>query len=431
MALKKRILKNFSIGMISTISLTVIGLVRTALLTKTLGLDDYGRVIIVLNFFMVVGVFLSVRINDVIYRFYPEFKSNNDTIALKGILWTGLSISLIIGTVISVGIYFFAHWISLNFYHNDEYEALLKVYAMAAFFSAFDGFSSSLLRLADRFLSVVLPQILGALITLIFLLAYFYGTTTYSLNEIITYITIGTLVASILPLMNAVRINWNLLMYKTSSRDVLTALKNNWKSIQSTLVQTNITAYLKLGADTGGLFLLGIISSPSQVALYSVAQQLLRPITLIQNSIQPAIMPEMMSLWAASEFLKLYQLVKKYTLVSLLGGIFLAVIIVLLAKPVLLIITSREYIAALPVIYILLANAVLGIISTAYYPLALSMNKLWKRNLIVSARFVYLGIAIVYGLNTVTLAISQFAGSLTVRLFNDVGLLKSLKKQIA
>ena len=431
MALKQRIFKNFSIGIVSTISLTVIGLVRTALLTKTLGVDDYGRILIVLNFFMVVGVFLSVRVNDVIYRFYPEFKSNNDTIALKGILWTTLCISLIIGTVTSAGIYFSAHWVSLNFYHNTEYESLFKIYALAAFFIAFDGFSSSLLRLNDKFLSVVFPQLLGASVTLIFLLAYFYDTTKYHLDEVITYITIGTLVASILPLMAAIQTNWKPLTYKASQGDVFGSLKNNWKKIKSTLIQTNITAYLKLGTDTGGVFLLGILSAPSHVALYSVAQQLLRPITLIQNSVQTAIMPEMMSLWAESKFSKLYQLVKKYTLASLLGGLFLAAIIALLAKPVLLVMTSHEYIAALPVMYILLANAVIGIISTVYYPLALSMDKLWKRNLIVSTRFAYLGIAVAYGLNAITLAITQLIGSLTVRLFNDVGLLRSLRKQAA
>lgn len=430
MELKNRIFKNFSIGMISTIALTAIGLARTVLLIKILGLDDYGRILIVLNFFMVVGLFLSLRMNDVIYRTYPEFKSNNNKTALKGILWMGLSVSLIIGAVTSAAIYFSAHWISLNFYHNEEYEALLKVYTLAAFFSAFDGLSSSLLRLADKFLSVVLPQILGASITLIFLLAYFYGTTAYNLNEIMTYITIGMLVASVLPLINAVRINWNLLIHKTSPGDVFGALKNDWKKIKRTLIQTNITAYLKLGTDTGGVFLLGILSASSEVALYSVAQQLLRPIILIQNSVQTALMPEMMSLWAKSDFSRLYQLVKKYTIMSLLGGLFLAAIIVLLAKPVLLVMTSREYIATLPVMYILLANAVVGIISAGYYPLALSMDKLWKRNLIVSTRFVYLGMAAAFGLNAVTLAITQLIGSLTVRLFNDVGLLRLLRKKI-
>ena len=113
---------------------------------------------------------------------------------------------------------------------------------------------------------------------------------------------------------------------------------------------------------------------------------------------------------------------------ALIGAGLLIITIIPISKPLLLVITSEEYILALPVVYILSANATIGLVSSIYYPLAVSMDKLWKRNLIVSFRFIYLALGVAFGLNAIILAIVSLLGSITVRIFNDLYLFRLLKK---
>ena len=181
MNIVKRIKKNFTINLTALIGISILGLARTMLLTKALEVEDFGKILIVLNFFFLVSAFFSVRVNDIIYRFYPEFKNKNDLLALKGIILASFYISIITGLILFISIYSSANWISNNFYNNNEYELLFKIYAVAGFVTVFDGFSSSLLRLKNRFLLVVVPQLFGALLTLVLLFIYLQNKqTSYS-----------------------------------------------------------------------------------------------------------------------------------------------------------------------------------------------------------------------------------------------------------
>jgi len=428
MNIVKRIKKNFTINLTALIGISILGLARTMLLTKALEVEDFGKILIVLNFFLLVSAFFSVRVNDIIYRFYPEFKNKNDLLALKGIILASFYISIITGLILFISIYSSANWISNNFYNNNEYELLFKIYAVAGFVTVFDGFSSSLLRLKNRFLLVVVPQLFGALLTLVLLFIYLQNNVNYNLNIIILFLAIGTLISSVLPLAFSIWTHWKYVIYKPITGSAYNSIIDNWKKIKSTLLQTNLTALLKLGSDTGGIFLLGVLSSPAQVALYSIANQLLRPFALAQNGIQTAIMPEIVSLCANSKYLYLYGLIKKYTFKALIGAGLLLITIIPISKPLLLFITSEEYILALPVVYILSANATIGLVSSIYYSLAVSMDKLWKRNLIVSFRFIYLALGVAFGLNAIILAIVSLLGSITVKIFNDLYLFRLLKK---
>ncbi len=162
----QRVAKNFSITFIGSVVLIAIGLGRTAILTKSLTLDDYGRLLIVINLFLFLGAFLSVRVSDVIYRFYPQFKQQGDVNALRGLIALCFILTLAVGLIIGGGVYTLAPWIARKFYQDPTLAILFRVYAGAAIISAFSGIYTPILRLHYRFLLIMIPQILGGVSTL-------------------------------------------------------------------------------------------------------------------------------------------------------------------------------------------------------------------------------------------------------------------------
>lgn len=420
-----QIRKNFSIGLLGSVFFFVFALGRTAVLTKGLPVEDYGRILVVINFYGFLMLFFGLRVNDFLYRFYPQFNSQNAKTELKGIFHLSFLISLLVGISISLSTYILATWISTKFYNDLSYAPLLEIYAISAFFLSFEGFYSSILRLNNRFILIVLPQVIGIATSFVLIAYKLIFDNPLTLKFSVTAITAGTLITTVPPLLFSLLLAFSKFgKVKTSG---LKSLKRYRKSIISTLFQTNLTGLLKLSSDTGGIFLLGILSSPSQVALYGLAKQLAKGFQIIQNNIQNAFTPEIVSLFSSKKYSELYRLIKSFSRTSFIAGGIIIVLIFMLSKPIFLTIASTDYLEALPTFYILIFTLYLTFISLPYFPLALSMDKLGRRNLVVSIRILYLSIFVCMGLNAIALSIVQLISILTVRIFNDLPLLQKLR----
>jgi hypothetical protein len=67
-ALWRRFRSNLSIGLVGAGLTLAIKLGQVALLTNALRIDDYGRVLIVLNLFLFAESFIGLRLSDVVFR---------------------------------------------------------------------------------------------------------------------------------------------------------------------------------------------------------------------------------------------------------------------------------------------------------------------------------------------------------------------------
>ena len=114
----RRFVKNFSITFVGSLASMFIGLVRTALLVKSVAIADYGKILIVMNLFAFLGSFLSVRVNDLLYRFYPQLKRERDNGALRGLLCLSIILSAAVSLVIGGGVFILAPWIAVRFYQD-------------------------------------------------------------------------------------------------------------------------------------------------------------------------------------------------------------------------------------------------------------------------------------------------------------------------
>lgn len=420
-----RFKRNVSISVLGSALSLVIKLGQTALLTKLLRIEDYGRVLIVLNLFVFLESFFGLRVSDVMFRFFPPLKEQKNSRALKGLLLFCLLVCLASGLLIYGGVVILAPWLADSFYPGLGLTPLFTIYGCTVLISAFSGVYEPLLRMHDRFTSIVAPQVLGSLVTLTILCAYFgmnFGFSAqggYNLNAIIVAFTVGALIQSLPPFVQALRLV-NSFLAGVKTKEAVEALRDYRHELARCFVNSNLSGYLKFAISPGDIFLLGLFSSPTQVALYGLAKQLTAPLGLLQTNIQTAIAPEITSLVAKQRFEQVKRLVTRYVWSTFALGSLLLVSALFLGRLLILRWVQPEYLAALPVFYTLAAAAWLMLMFLAFRPLAVSLDLLkWHTLTLLASAGIVAGFIVTGRLNALIMAYIQLAEVLILRsLFN-------------
>ena len=335
----RRFRRNLSISLGGSALSLAIRLGQTALLTRMLTIDDFGRVLIVLNLFFFLESFVGLRVSDVMYRFFEPLRGR-DARAFQGLLLLCLGLSLATGLLVGGGALVASPWAAAHFYRDPQLAPLLKIYGCTVLVSAFRDFYEAVLRLEDRFSSVVVPQVAGALLTLLLLAAYFATARGYDLRTVMATYAVGGFVQTVPALVLALRLLRPSLSHLSVKR-AAHALARYRPEMLRCLFHSNLSGYLRFALNPGDVFLLGLISTPAQVALYGLARQLTAPLAHLQTNAQTAVTPEVMRLVAERKFAQLRRLVRRYVATAtalgaaaIAGGLLLGrAFIALLARP--------------------------------------------------------------------------------------------------
>lgn len=393
----------------------VIKLVQTALLTRLLKINDYGRVLIVLNLFLFLDSFLALRVNDVMFRFFQPLKELGDERSLKRLLRFCLGISLASGLIICGLVLILSPWLSDRLYPGLGLAPLFNIYGCTVLVSTFSGFYEPVLRIHNRFTSIVVPQVLGSLVTLAILVVYFATSDGYDLKLIIAAFAIGVLVQNLPPLAQALRTVKPLLVNRKASAAAQTPEVRRPELIRC-LLNSNLSGYLKIGLNPGDLFLLGLFSSPMQVALYGLAKQLTAPLALLTSNTQTALIPEITLLVARRKFEQLKRLLRRYVATATILSTLLVIAAFLVARTLLFRLFQPEYGAALPVFYILISVVGIQLVYLVFRPVAVSLDLLkWHNLALLVSSIVVVILALAGALNAFSMACLQLADALIVR----------------
>ncbi len=412
-----RFRRNLTVSLTGSVLAVAIKLGQTALLTRELSVTDFGRVLIVLNLFVFLQALLGLRVSDLIFRFYQSLRETRDTRALQALLLLCACICLATGLLISAGVIASSSILAEHFYHSPALAPLFRIYGLTVLVSTFSELYEPILRLHNRFTSIVIPQVLGGLTTLCVLAAYFSRAEGYDLKMVVGAFTIGALVQTVPPLALALRLVKPYLSL-SEVRAAAQALNRYRRELARSLFHSNLSGYLKFSIDPGDVFLLGLFSTPAQVALYGLARQLTAPLALFQTNAQTAIAPEVISLAAKRRFAELKRLVGRYAATAFVIGAAAVACGLLIGRAFIEWLARAEYLAALPVFYALLIIAALMLVAAAFRPLsvALDMMRWYNLGLLMSA-IVVLVFVIAGRLDAMTMAYAQLTGALILRVF--------------
>lgn len=415
-----RFRRNVSITLLGSGFSLAIKLVQTFLLTRMLKIEDYGRVLIVLNLFVFLDSFFGLRVSDLMFRFFQQLKEQGNASALKALLVLCVGISLASGLLIYGGVLILSPWLADRMYPNLGLSPLFRIYGCTVLVSTFGGVYEPILRIYDRFTTIVVPQVLGSIVTLILLCAYFAtnvatGASGYNLKVIVVAFAIGVLVRSVPPLLQALHLVGPYLS-GAKIKEAAKALNAHRSEVIGCLWNSNLSGYLKFAVSPGDLFFLGLFSSPTQVALYGVAKQLTAPLALLQTNLQTAITPEITSLVAKGKLDQLKRLISRYVVSTFILGSLLLIAALLLGRLLFLQFFQPEYLSAIPIFYVLMVVVWLLLISLVFRPVAVCLDLLRWYNLalLVSAALVFYFI-ITGDLNAMTMAYVQLFDALILR----------------
>ena len=416
----RRFRGNLSVSLVGAFLSLLIKSAQTLLLTRALLIDDYGRVLVVVNLFAFLNPFIGLRVGDLMFRFFQPLKEAREDRALQGLLLLCLAISLATGLLIFCGVVALSPWLSGRLYRSPELAPLFGVYGCTVLFSSLGDVSGPILRMHDRFTALVAPQVLGGLTSLVILVAHVATAARYNLTVVVAAFAAGALVQTAPPLVQSLRL---VRPYLADVNLTLAAraLAKYRPELTSCLFNSNVSGYLKIAASPGDVFLLGIFSSPAQVALYGLAKQLIAPLALLLTNVQAALTPEVTLIMAGRRLEQFKRLARSYAVSTLVAGGVLAVVTLLAGRFLVMRVSRTEYVEALPVFYILLVAAWALLILAVLRPLALSLDLLKWDNLAQLASTAVILFLIVAGLlDALTLAFAQLAGALPLRLLFGV-----------
>ena len=415
----RRIAGNASLSVFGAATVVMFGIVRTALLTKSLTIGDFGRVLLVLNFYSLLVMILSFRVSDLVLRFVPRFRDRGDEDSLRAVIRLAFGLELILALICVLIPFFGADIIAAGIYGDMALANPLKIYAVGGVLSAFAGFASAFNRLENRFAWVVVPQILGAGVTVGFLLAVLVVCGAISLELALCAFLAGRFLDLLIPLAAAL---YGARRYfpRDCTKALFRPLAESREAIFSCLFQTKIGSVLKTLGDRGGLFLLGVFASAEEAAIFGVAQQLVRPFELLQSNIQSVIAPEITGMHAASrtrELLRFVQLFAKGVFLVVVMGVVAAWLVI---DPVLALITTESFESANVAFVILSLGLALTITASPFYHMTLVMERFRRRNLVVAGGGLYLLLAVLVGISAVHVALARLAAIVTTRMLSDL-----------
>lgn len=415
-------------GLVGGALLVLLSIFRVGILARELELEDYGDVIIAINFFQIIALFLRPGISDLLYRFLsnekepatPEFRSS---LIIFTLYLSGLSALIVLILILVVGAP-----LSQLFYESRPIFILLLAYLPVAVITQLNETAETVLRIKNKFQFVVFPPLVGAVSSL-FWIWHAKASGFLDSHQAVLAIGAGQLASSLICLGSAAYFTRREFLLNRAVF-LLKPLCGSGKAVKSCLFQTSLIRYLKASSDQGGIFMLGILGSSAQVAIFGMAYQLTRPLMLVLSSVGSAVGPEVHRLINDESWQKVAKICK----IFFLAGIPLTVVSGLISwflGPYLVDwFLKPEYKEAVTVFTILLVAYLTMISTMPFFPAAVALDELKWRNVIVGLRTVYLAFVMVFWPSAIAVASVFLAGSLTTRVFNDWGLYKKLRQGV-
>ncbi len=410
----RRLRRNISIAAVGSGASVAIKLGQAVLLTRFLKIDDYGRILIVTNLFVFLDSFLGLRVSDVIFRFFQPLKEKGDPRAVRSLVLLCLGICLTSGLLIYFGILVSSAWLAEHLYSDSRLSPLFNIYGFTLLVASFSGVYEPILRIYDRFSAIILPQLLGSLVTFGIFFGYFATIRggEYDLRVIVVAFVIGLLIQSIPPLIKTLHL---VRPFFASDKNTKPLVSHRIELVRC-LFNSNLSGYLKFAINPGDIFLLGLFSSPTQVALYGLAKQITAPLALLQTTIQTAVTPEITMLRAKNQYKQIQAFLARYLMAAIKFGGLLALIGLVAGRLLFLFLFASQYSTALPVFYCLLTAAWLLLVLLLFRPLAVSLDLLkWHNLALMFSVFVLSVLVVTHRLDAMTMAFVQLAEAALLR----------------
>ena len=395
-----RIFKNFGLLLSGRVGAAIMTVVTMGLMTRTLGVERFGLVVLVHTYILIINGFCSTKAFEAIVKFGLQAKLRKDTTGLINLLNCSLLVDQIFA-IVSCGLaILIAPFIASALEVDATFIAWVNTYALVLLFTG-TSTAKGVLRLYDRFADLGLQLALGPLLRLLLaVLAWWQG-----------WAEIGFLFAWAMGfLLENLVLHWQ--SWRQLRREGLITRKRDAKFPELNQQHEKIGSFVGVTYIQGTLDLLpkqiatllsGLFLGASAAGLFRVAKEVATVVSKPALLLRQAVFTDLSRLWETNDP-NFMRVAMKTAWVSGLAGLGLMLLMIPFGRDVLQLLFGAEYIPAHEVMLVLLGAASIELATSSLHMAVYAMNKATKIVLVnVLATLLYLGcfaiFAPIYGLS--------------------------------
>lgn len=285
-----KILKGSFLIMISYVFFRIGGLIYRFLMSRLLGPDGYGLVVLTLPFQGIFQILSAAGIPPAVAKFVAQHKAVGEDEMARQVIFTSLKIMAILGIFFSLVIFFSADWIANNWFHKPAVAYPLQAVALITPFSvivgAFRGAFQGLYRMEFIVATRAAEQIFTIIFAVVLVSIGFYAAGA------VLGTGIGFAASAITAVIIYKKYLWK--YFPTPDPDKKLSFREELglaKIILKFSVPVAVTGLSELAIYDVSTFMIGRYMTEKDAGYYGVADPIARLPLIISLSVAAAILP--------------------------------------------------------------------------------------------------------------------------------------------
>ncbi|MEJ7934105.1 lipopolysaccharide biosynthesis protein [Sphingobium sp. AN558] len=388
----------------------VLSLAYLAIVTRTLGVADYGRFALVLSAAQVIRTLVSFDSWQIVVRYgQPHLAAGNGD-ALNRVLRFCILIDLasaLVGGVVAGGIVLLFGGL-LELAPGMGLQAWLFCIVMMV---TIRSSPTGVLRLLDRFDSAAIAEtmvpvgrMIGAALALAFLPTITGFLISWAAAELLCAATYWGL---------ALRIGRGRIGHWRAGR-TLDARREN-PGIVGFLTATNLQTTLSSMGQQVAVLIVGLFVGPVGAGLYRLANQLAQSLTKISTLLSRSIFVELTRTHASQGAEALRTLFVRTNRLAMIAGAVIIALILSIGHPLLGLIAGKAFLPAYPLLLLLGISACIDLVGVSYRPLLMATDRSG-----LSLRLTFVSTALLLGMQAALLPIYGTIGAAVANIIASV-----------
>ncbi len=355
----KRLVKNASLLFGAETVVTLIGAVQFPLVTRLLGVGNYGAWGIVISWVGLIGQILAFRLWETVIKYFSQFMAGEDEPRALALLKLCLLIDFIVGVVTFLVVTASAG-LAASFVLKARPDGadLIRLEA----FNMLMGMSMSVwmavLRVFDRFKVISAYNVASAIALFVFWM-----------SALALHAGVGGLILA----TATVKLCQTLALANMARRDLQKRFKGSWfaadlntlrgyrREIWVMLFSMNVDAIRKIALGNADMVVLGWLATPAQAGIYRLAKQLASFFGRLTNPIYDTLYPEVTRLYQTEGPARVREMVQRL-MRGVAAGLVVSVVGAYAVSSWLIpFIFGADYVPAIPVFQIVILTNVWAI----------------------------------------------------------------------
>lgn len=349
----------------------IAGLATAALSARALGPHDYGILVFIFAYELIIGQLLTFNAWQAIITFGSEACRDCDEAALGQLIKAALLLDLagaigsfILGTILCNTVVALLGW-------PQSIAELLQLYCLLLLFRS-GGAPAGALRLFDRFGLLAFINIFNSLLRLVGVVyAFAAGLGLYGFVLINLLTTIGGQLFLFLAAGQA--LGWQRVM--GFMRQPLSGLLDRFPGFWKYIWTTNLHATVKLLSREADQLIVAACATPASLGLFRIARQFARILPLATDPLYQSLFPELSKLRAAGNLKEFSALIRKSAIFGLVTGLAGWLVFLVLGSQLIGLAFGPEYLAAHTTSLIFMLALVIALAGLPLQPAMLAIGQ--------------------------------------------------------